>query len=141
MPDRENDIGYRVTTLLLGACAFSVCLFIFLQIREATVRQISESAENEFGGEPVSALIAKAISNEIPLRERNRAVRALGELRDPRALPTLQELNVQEECDHSRIVCQREVRKAIKKINGEMSLDHTLKDGLKKLKGRMREDR
>ena len=61
------------------------------------------------------------------------------ELGDRRALPALRTLNVQEDCDHTRLVCQREVRKAIAKLNGEMTPRHTWRlvvDRLRRWAGR-----
>jgi hypothetical protein len=45
---------------------------------------------------------------------------ALGELCDKKALPILEALYSGGLCDHSRFVCQYEVKKAVKKIKGEI---------------------
>ncbi len=116
-------------------CLAGVGSFLyFLEVRESTVREIGESAQRAFGGERVDALIATASSVEVALEKRNRAVWALGEIRDPRALAVLQQLEVQEECNHTKLVCQREVRKAIAKIQGESSPLHTLGWGWERLR-------
>ena len=51
-----------------------------------------------------------------PLEVKNHVIWILGELRDDRALPGLENLLTGEECDHQRDVCQYELEKAIQKI-------------------------
>ena len=126
----------RLATLaVLAVCVCGAALVFFLQIRDASIQEITQASQQVHGGDPIDALAATATSEAFTLRDRNRAIWALGELRDELALPCLHELHVQEECDHERLVCQREVRKAIRKINGEMSPLHTLRTGLRKLTG------
>jgi HEAT repeat protein len=125
----------RPLPLAAGVAAFFVCavaaaIVLFAQVEKNSVRDISAAAQREFPGDRVTALIAKATSTEQPLRARNRAIWALGVIGDERALPARRELEVQGECDHSRLACQREVRKAIRKIRGEMTPWHTLRRGL-----------
>jgi hypothetical protein len=52
------------------------------------------------------------------LRERNRAVCALGQIGDRRALPVLQKHYSGKPCDHGSALCQRELGKAIELVEG-----------------------
>ncbi|MBP7051353.1 MAG: hypothetical protein KBE65_10095 [Phycisphaerae bacterium] len=61
----------------------------------------------------VAALLAYVQSEAHSLRERNYAVWALGQARDPRALPVLENHLTGKPCDHARDLCQGELGKAI----------------------------
>ena len=82
------------------------------------VHAAAGAAVGEFGGHPVIALQHVACDEARPLRERNRAVWALGQLGDPSALPALESLATGEECRHDEYVCQRGVQKAIAGCRG-----------------------
>jgi hypothetical protein len=109
------------------ACVGVAAALSLVAVRDGAVRRAVHDARERFPGDDVEALIAQATAAEAPLDERNRAVWVLGELRDRRALPALRALYVQQACDHERLVCQREVRKAIAKIEGELSPLRTLR--------------
>jgi len=64
-------------------------------------------------GDDVAALIEYVQSDSHGLRDRNRAVWALGQARDVRAFPVLQAFVTGEDCDHSKHLCQLELRKAL----------------------------
>lgn len=66
-----------------------------------------------YPGDDVAALIAYVQSDSHSLRDRNRAVWALGQARDERAFPVLQAFITGEECDHSNHLCQSELKKAL----------------------------
>jgi HEAT repeat protein len=87
--------------------------------RSRAIETVCASAQADFDGSRVEVLIALVTSESTDLREKNRAIWVLGELRDERALPVLRALEGSETCDHARYVCQYEIRKAIKKIEGE----------------------
>lgn len=61
----------------------------------------------------VAALMAFVADGEQPVRERDRAVWALGQLRDPRALPLLRSYLDGGECQHGTSLCQRGLAKAV----------------------------
>ncbi len=71
-------------------------------------------AQSNSSGDPVIALIEVATDEDAGLSDRTRAVWALGQLGDSRALPILQSLSTGEPCDHRKRICQREVGNAIK---------------------------
>ena len=86
------------------------------------VRAASEAALLERPGDRVLALMAYVESPKHTLRERNRAVWALGQLGDARALPVLERHVTGKDCEHSRVLCQYELRKAIRLCRGATNL-------------------
>ena len=88
---------------------------------ESSARSDALAARREFRGDGVEALVQLVQSDRHPLQERNRAVWALGRLRDRRCLPVLEQYYTGGECDHARRLCQRELRKAIDLCNGTAS--------------------
>ena len=86
------------------------------------VRAASDAALLEQPGDRVLALMAYVDSPKHTLRERNRAVWALGRLGDARALPALERHVTGRDCEHDRALCQYELRKAIRLCRGATSL-------------------
>ncbi len=86
------------------------------------VHAASEAALLERPGERVPALMAYIESPTHTLRARNRAVWALGQLGDARALPVLEKHVTGRECDHARALCQYELRKAIRLCQGATNM-------------------
>jgi hypothetical protein len=67
----------------------------------------------------VAALLDYVQSDVHPLQQRNQAVWALGQARDPRALPVLEGCVTGESCEHARDLCQHELSKAVALCMGE----------------------
>ena len=65
-------------------------------------------------GDDVAALLDYVQSESHSLRDRNFAVWALGQARDPRALPVLEVYYTGAKCEHDRYLYQGELAKAIK---------------------------
>jgi hypothetical protein len=86
------------------------------------IRDISEEAAAIHGSDKISALIAHVDDESQSLPKRNRAVWALGQLGDERALPVLEKYYTGDPCDHSRFLCQEELRKAIRKCRGGLNI-------------------
>jgi hypothetical protein len=108
----------------LGA-AGAVLVLAFLAVSwriGSDVWAMSRVAVEEYGGDPISALMTYVESSEHSLRDRNRAVWALGHLGDARALPVLEKHHTGEPCDHERRLCQRELWKAIQLCRGGLNL-------------------
>ncbi|MCJ7582780.1 MAG: hypothetical protein MUP98_19865 [Candidatus Aminicenantes bacterium] len=84
----------------------------------AGVKSINEEALEIYQGNGVSALMKYADSEEQNMQKRNRAVWALGQLGDPMALPVLLKHYTSNPCDHTRFLCQHELKKAIKLCKG-----------------------
>ena len=112
-------IGY---TLLIG-CIGLVILYAFACFSiGAGVKEICDEATRIYPGDKVEALIKYIDSDEHPLRKRNRAIWALGQLGDPRASPILEKLYTGEPCNHFKYVCQYELKKALKLCRGEINI-------------------
>ena len=90
------------------------------------VRRTADKAVEEFGGDRVSALTELVECRGCGLRERNLAVWALGELGDRRGLAVLKKHHTQSPCNHAVDLCQYELGKAIKKIEGTWGLRASL---------------
>ena len=86
------------------------------------VHAASEAALVEHPGDRVLALMSYVESPNHTLRERNRAVWALGQLGDARALPVLEEHVTGKDCEHDRLLCQYELRKAIRLCRGATNI-------------------
>jgi hypothetical protein len=86
------------------------------------VHAASEAALLGQPGDRVLALMAYVESPNHTLRERNRAVWALGQLGDARALPLLETHFTGTDCDHGRALCQHELRKAIRLCRGATNI-------------------
>jgi hypothetical protein len=85
---------------------------------ESGVHAASEVALHDQQGDGVLALMAYVESPTRSLRARNRAVWALGQLGDARALPVLEKHLTGGDCDHDRVLCQHELRKALRLCRG-----------------------
>jgi len=89
---------------------------------ESGVHAASEAALLERPGDRVPALMEYVESPAHSLRERNRAVWALGQLGDARALPALEKHLTGRECEHGRTLCQHELRKALRLCRGATNI-------------------
>ena len=87
-----------------------------------SVRATSEAAMRSYPGDAVEALVSCMADKTHTLRERNRAVWALGQLGDRRALPALREHFTGQQCNHTNGLCQYELEKAIKLIDGGINV-------------------
>ena len=85
---------------------------------DSGVESLCEKATTQYPGDNVEALMAYVNSEHNSIRERNRAVWALGQLGDRRALPALQEYYTGQPCQHDKYLCQHELRKAIRLCEG-----------------------
>jgi len=97
--------------LVLGACAFGALRWEIQSALDESCRLAQ--AAHPHPGDDIAALLAFARSPSHSLRQRNHAVWALGQARDPRALPFLESCYTGAPCDHERGLCQHELAKAI----------------------------
>ncbi len=86
------------------------------------IRDIAEEASAAHEGDKITALMAYVDDESHGLHRRDKAVWALGQLGDARALPVLERFDTGESCDHSRYLCQRELCKAIRKCRGAVNI-------------------
>lgn len=102
---------------MLGTAFFVASLAI-----GSGVRAVSAAALRARPGDRIAALLAYADSPAVSLHECNRAVWALGQIGDARALPVLEKHFHGGPCDHDRALCQYELKKAIKACCGGTNL-------------------
>jgi hypothetical protein len=108
---------------LAGVVGLSIVALVGVSLHiGAAVRDARDTAQRMHGGDAVEALIAYVDSPRYALQRRNRAVWALGQLGDARALPVLEKHFTGGPCDHDRELCQRELGKAIEACRGAFNL-------------------
>lgn len=114
----KKILGYGV----LFCFAFLLIMYVWacFSIR-SSVKRISTQATNEYPGDRVEALLRYAGSKNHSLRQRNRAVWALGQIGDERALPALRQWHIGGPCDHDEFLCQRELQKATTLCEGGLN--------------------
>jgi hypothetical protein len=121
---RKFAILKKVLVYGIVSC-FVLILIVFVMtcwsIR-SSVKSISTEATQEYAGDRIEALMTYVNSENHSLRERNRAVWALGQIGDERALPVLERFNTGQPCNHDTSLCQRELGKAVKLCKGGLNL-------------------
>ena len=106
--------------ILIGAVLLSLAAMVgfgaVLGCIEFSLRDACALAQaaHAHRGDDVSALIAFVQASDHSLKDRNRAVWALGRLGDPRALAVLESYRTGQDCNHGQALCQHELEKAIK---------------------------
>lgn len=115
--------SHRVCTVVIWAAGIVAVLILaaFVSVSRrigADVRAASALAMAHHEGDRVAALLRFAEDDRHSYSERNRAVWALGQLGDRRALAGLRKHHTGKPCDHARSLCQRELGKAIKLVEG-----------------------
>ena len=103
---------FVLVTGALGYCRWSI------QSGLDSCCEIAQSA-HPHPGDDVAAMMAYVQSDAHPLTDRNHIVWALGQARDSRALPVLEQYYTGTECDHAQALCQGELEKAMKLCKGE----------------------
>lgn len=95
-------ISFVVSLIRIHSCVKSICI----------------KAKNEYKRDCVVSLIEYIKSGNHTYREKNRAIWALGQIADKKALPFLTELNnsipKQKKCVHDNSLCKHEIEKATK---------------------------
>ena len=110
----------RYGALICFSLLFVGYLFICFSIR-SSVKEISAQAVQVHPGDRVQALMTYVEAKNHSLRKRNRAVWALGQIGDSRAVPVLEKFRTGRPCDHSSQLCQRELEKAIRACKGSFN--------------------
>lgn len=80
-------IGFLVIAALFGLSLFGIF---------SSVKSICTGAQQEFEGDCVEALMSLVESDKFSYRKRNKAIWALGQIGDPRAIPLLEKLDTGE---------------------------------------------
>ena len=111
-----------LTTAVLGTAGFVTTAALI----GSGVHAATEAALREQPSDRVLALMSYVESTKHTLEERNRAVWALGQLGDARALPVLRKYFTEQKCDHDHLLCQHELKKAIRLCEGAANLTSSL---------------
>ena len=117
---RRKKITVRVALALVvfvGVSYVVLCLYI-----GSHVKSVCSEAMREYPGDSVEAVIAYVESESHSLKERNKAVWALGYLGDKRAVPVLKKHQTGSPCEHEKYLCQHELGKAVKLCEGGSNL-------------------
>ena len=77
------------------------------------LQRFSDDAVARFPGDRVQALMQVVDCDTCPMRDRDNAVWALGQMVETRARPVLAKYFDGRRCDHTTRLCQKELRKAI----------------------------
>ena len=110
--------------LWVSALSVVVCFvaYVIVSLRiGAGVQAACETAMASHQGDRVEALMLFVEDDRHTLAERNRAVWALGQLGDRRALPLVRKYYSGQPCDHENALCERELGKAIKLLEGGLN--------------------
>jgi hypothetical protein len=124
---KQNGRFVRLKRILVYGISFCLVLVLMIFVTicwsiRLEVKRMSVKATKEYPGNRVDALIAYMRSESHSLRDRNRAVWALGQIGDKRALPVLESFYTGGDCDHEKCLCQRELRHAIRGCKGGLNL-------------------
>jgi len=106
-------VAIRILLVCVVLCVGAVG-FLRLQIQSGLNHWCrTAQAAHPHPGDPIAALLDYVQSDAHSLRERNYAVWALGQARDVRALPVLENYVTGGPCDHACCLCQHELSKAV----------------------------
>ncbi len=106
-----------VTLASVVALAFSLFLIVCWQIGVGVDEALSH-AKSMHEGDGIEALLEVVNDPSETWPRRNRAVWALGQLGDSRAHEPLQRLVTGLPCDHGARLCEKELAKAVKAVDG-----------------------
>jgi len=113
----------RLISIFVGGVILLAIVYVSISLVIGRgVRSISETALRDFPGDRVSALMALVESDRHGFRDRNRAIWALGQLGDARALPMLERHYTGEESDERIELSQYELKKAIVLCKGATNI-------------------
>ena len=107
------------------------CILIAMLGLESSILHTQEQRAREaiarFPGDRIEALASMVACESCTVEHRNHAVWALGQLRDTRALSVLKKHFTGRECQHGVRLCEHELGKAIKKIEGRWTIAASLR--------------
>ena len=108
--------------VLAAAVMLVIAAFVsLLLVINHSAHSFGSVAQQQYAGDEVEALISAVADEHATLRDRNHAVWALGQFRDPRALPVLRRHYTGEKCQHDQFLCQYELKKATDLCSGKTS--------------------
>ena len=114
---------FILSVILIGLVAFIILFAISLSMIFSGVKSICEIASNKFENDNVEALISLIESDEFSFKQKNKAIWALGQIGDRKALPLLRKLDTDEiqkkPLNSNKYIVQYSVEKAIRQINSD----------------------
>ena len=120
---KTNLRKFILYVILIGLAAFIILFAISLRMIYSGVESICEIASNKFETDNVESLILLIESDEFSFKQKNKAIWALGQIGDRRALPLLQKLDTDEiqkkPLDSDKYLVQYSVEKAIRQIKSD----------------------
>ena len=120
---KTNLRKFILYVILIGLAAFIILFAISLRMIYSGVESICEIASNKFETDNVESLISLIESDEFSFKQKNKAIWALGQIGDRRALPLLQKLDTDEiqekPLDSDLYLVQYSVEKAIRQIDSD----------------------
>ena len=108
-----------ITGLTIAMFGF---IFIYIGLRVwiwTDANKFAEKTAEQFKTNKTEALLLLLDSEKYTFKEKNKAIWALGVLKEKKALTKLELLHTGEECQHDSALCQYELYKAIHKIKGD----------------------
>ena len=103
-------------------CICIIALSVLFRIIYPPVEAVCREAMSENDGDCIEALIAYIESDHHTYKEKNHAIRAIGQLSVKRAVPVLEKLYTEQPCEKpcrtDRYICKYELEKAIKFSKG-----------------------
>jgi hypothetical protein len=122
-PKKSSRKSKRLTLVLSFGLGFLVIAFLLICfIIGSGVHSISTMALREHPGDKIAALMVVVESEHHTYRDRNRAIWALGQLGDPRALPLLQKHYTGKASNEKNELSQYELENAIMLCNGATNI-------------------
>jgi HEAT repeat protein len=103
-----------ITALLLLSALLGIA-----RLLEERAEDVAAAAARRHPGSSLEALVAQMEDGDLPWRERNRAVWALGQLGDSRALAPLRSHITGRPCEHEKHLCEDQLRMAVRKLEGD----------------------
>ena len=116
----RNHRPFIYITAVLATISVLIYLYTSIQIGKE-VQLVINKAKSLFPGDQIESLMSVVESEDISLKERNKAVWALGQLGSEEALPVLQK-HCKDTCAHESYLCQEELQKAIKLCKGKTNI-------------------
>lgn len=120
--------SFKKIAVLFVAIGFSMGLLLFVITGTwigFEVKQVCATAKLNYSGECVEALVAQLDDTNNSFYDRNKAIWALGQLSDSKALPTLQKYysgNIPDSEPLNETISQYELKKAIKLTEGGLNI-------------------
>ena len=124
MPNSSEMKIKNLKKLILGTfvIVFASLFLVYAGLRTSIwtdANQFAKQAAEQYSTDKTTTLLMYIDSDEYTFKEKNKAVWAMGVLKEKNALPKLEMMYTGEKCNHDSAICQYELYKAIHKIRGD----------------------